>query len=216
MKRIVSDIHNAVQNSRKTIEFLNQNSAWTWIGEYPIAVLNEITRVKDSQTLEHLDKINFFNDKGFSEHTYTQEQINNLQQNTPNAIKSAYCLCLKKPQTQSYNFQEKFEHDCWKKVTDDGNFEAFVENSKFNDEDTSKTIETRLRDIMRSSKEIPSLKRIGFVWIVTLPKTTFIEDILEHYFLDNHVYIEKGRKISYIAWAESLAEVNMRYFVNKP
>lgn len=69
---------------------------------------------------------------------------------------------------------------------------------------------------MRSRKEIPSLKSIGFVWIVTLPITTKIEDILNHYFLDNHIYIEKGRKIVYIAWADKLAEINMRYFVNHP
>ena len=216
MKKIISDIHNAVQNSRKTIEFLAQNSSWAWSGHYPIAVVNEITRVKDEESLKKLEKINFFNAEGFSKNSYTKDEIEYLTHNIPTAIKTAYCLCLKKKHTDNYNFNEKFEHDRWKKVTDEENFEALVESSKFSDSDSSKVIETELRDIMRSRKEIPSLKAIGFVWIVTVPQTTKIEDILEHYFLDNHIFVEKGRKITYIAWAGRLADINMRYFVNTP
>ena len=216
MKKIVSDIHNAVQNSRKTIEFLTKNSSWTWVGNFPTAVVNEISRIKDEESLEKLQKINFFNAQGFSKNSYTAQEIKYLSQSVPNSIKTAYCLCMKEKHNGEYNFQEKFEHDRWKKVTDEDNFEALVEFSKFSDEDTSKGIETELRDIMRSAKEIPSLKAIGFVWIVTVPKTQKIEDILEHYFSDNHIFVEQGRKITYIAWGERLADINMRYFVNKP
>lgn len=216
MKKIISDIHNGVQNSRKTIEFLTQNSSWTWIGNYPIAVVNEITRIKDEESLKNLEKIHFFNSEGFSKSTYSKKEIEYLAQNVPSAIKTAYCLCLKKKDKNDYNFKEKFQHDRWKKVTDDDNFEALVEFSKFSDSDTSEIIETELRDIMRSCKEIPSLKVIGFVWIVTLPKTTKVVDILEHYFSDNHIYVEQGRKITYIAWDDRLADINMRYFVNTP
>jgi len=216
MKKIISDIHNAVQNSRKTIEFLTKNSSWTWFANYPIAVVNEITRVKDEDSLANLQAINFFNSQGFSTNTYTQKEIDYLCQNVPNAIKTAYCLCLKQKNNDDYNFKEKFQHDQWKKVTDENNFVALVESSKFNDEDNSEAIETELRDIMRSRKEIPSLKTIGFIWIVTLPQSTKIIDILEHYFLDNHIFVEKGRKITYIAWGDKLADINMRYFVNTP
>ncbi|MDQ7067473.1 MAG: hypothetical protein Q9M40_05620 [Sulfurimonas sp.] len=217
MKKIISDIHNGVQNSRKTIEFLQKNSKWSWIGDYPTAVVNEINRIEDEQTLKELEKINFFNEDGFSKHSYSKEEIKYLKQNAPSAIKTAYCLCLKKQRSGEYKFLEKFTHDRWKKVTDDEeNFEALVEFSKFSLDADSKIIETALRDIMRSSKEIPSLKRIGFVWIVTLPKTINIVDILEHYFGDNHIFVEQGRKITYIAWGDKLADINMRYFVNTP
>lgn len=216
MKKIISEIHNGVQNSRKTIEFLQQNSSRTWIGEYPTAIINEITRIKDEKVLNDLKEINFFNAEGFSKNSYTKEEIEHLKQNIPTSLKTAYCLCLKKRPSSDFHFQEKFQYDRWKKVTDEGNFEALVESSKFSDKDSSKVIETELRDIMRSAKEIPSLKAIGFVWIVTLPQTSKITDILEHYFLDNHIYVEKGRKITYIAWGEKLADINMRYFVNTP
>lgn len=216
MKKIISDIHNAIQNSRKTIEFLNQISSWTWVANYPIAIVHEVTRVKDKESLKNLEKVNFFNPQGFSKNSYTQEEIEYVIQNAPTSIKTAYCLCLKKQHDTTYNFLEKFEHDRWKKVTDENNFEALIESSKFNDEDSRKMIETTLRDSMRSAKEIPSLKKIGFVWIVTLPKTTKIIDILEHYFLDNHIFVEKGRKITYIAWGDTLADINMRYFVINP
>ena len=216
MKKIISDIHNAVQNSRKTIEFLTKNSSWTWVGNYPIAVVHEISRIKDEESLKNLEKINFFNTEGFSKNTYTKKDINYLIDTVPNAIKTSYCLCLKKQVNTDYIFKEKFEHDRWKKVKDEDNFVAFVESSKFNDSHSSKTIETDLRDIMRSAKEIPPLKAIGFVWIVSLPETTYVQDILEHYFLDNHIYVEHGRKITYIAWADKLGSINMRYFVNTP
>ncbi|SFV66212.1 hypothetical protein MNB_SM-4-1078 [hydrothermal vent metagenome] len=216
MKKIISDIHNGIQNSRKTIEFLTQNSKWTWVGDYPIAVVNEINRIEDEKSLKKLQEINFFDEEGFSKHSYTTDEIKYLKKNVPSAIKTAYCLCLKKQRSEDYNFKEKFTHDRWKKVTDEDNFDALVEFSKFTTDDDSKTIETALRDIMRSSKEIPSLKCIGFVWIVTLPKTTNIVDILEHYFGDDHIFVEAGRKITYIAWGDTLANINMRYFVNTP
>ncbi len=216
MKKIISDIHNAEQNSRKTIEFLKKNSAWTWVEDYPIAIVNEITRVKDEESLKKLNAISFFDAQGFSKNSYSKEEIKYLIENVPTAINTAYCLCLKKKPANEYNFVEKFQHDTWKKVTDEDNFEALVESSKFIDTDNSQSIETELRDIMRSRKEIPSLKAIGFVWIVTLPITTEIENILDHYFLDNHIFIERGRKIVYIAWADKLADINMRYFVNTP
>lgn len=216
MKKIISDIHNAIQNSRKTLEFLKKNSAWTWVGDYPIAIVNEITRVQDEESLKKLNTISFFDAQGFSKNSYTKEEINYLVENVPTSIKTAYLLCLKKKNSDEYNFVEKFQHDRWKKVIDEENFEALVEYSKFIDTDNSGSIETELRDIMRSRKEIPSLKAIGFVWIVTLPITTEIEDILNHYFLNNHIFIERGRKIVYIAWADKLADINMRYFVNTP
>ena len=217
MNRIICDIHNAEQNSRKTIEFLQKNSKYTWIADYPTAIVNEVTRVDDEESLNSLENMDFFNENGFSKNSYTKEEIRTLKESVPSAMKSTYCLCLKNRQDENYKFIEKFEHDRWKKAQDsEYNFEAFMESSKFAQTDSSKTIETHLRDIMRSAKEIPALKAIGFVWIVTVPKTIKIEDILQHYFLDNHVFIEKGRKTTYIAWGERLANINMRYFVNTP
>ncbi|HIP19771.1 MAG TPA: hypothetical protein EYG70_01450 [Sulfurimonas sp.] len=217
MQKIVCDIHNGVQNSRKTIEFLQKNSKWTWVGNYPIAIVNEINRIKDEESLKNLKAMGFFDGDGFSKHTYTTKEIKELKETAPLALKTAYCLCLKKQREGDYNFLEKFPHDRWKKVTDEtDNFEALVEFSKFSESDDSKTIETAIRDIMRSAKEIPSLKRIGFVWIVTLPKSVKVIDILEHYFGDNYIFVEAGRKITYIAWGDTLSGINMRYFVNTP
>jgi len=216
MKKLISQIHNAIQNSRKTVEFLNQISTFHWLENYPIALINEANRITDATQLQILNSLNFFDAEGFSKNSYTREELRELQENAPFALKNAYCLCLKKPQERQLSFREKYRHDKWKKVEDANNFELLMELSKFDDSASSKEIETELRDIMRSRKEIPSLKAIGFVWIVTLPKTTQIQDILEHYFSDNHIYVEKGRKVTYITWGEKLATINMRYFVNTP
>ena len=199
MNKIISDIHNAEQNSRKTIEFLTTQGKRKWLADYPIALVHEKHRIHDEESLTKLAHINFFDEHGFSKKTYTQREIVYLTEHIPLAIKTAYCLCLKEKQEEAFHFQEKFEHDRWKKIQDSGNFQAMLASSKFKDEDSSTAIETTLRDIMRSAKEIPAMKAIGFIWVVTVPKTTKIVDILEHYFLDNHVFIEKGRKVTYIA-----------------
>ncbi len=217
MNRIICDIHNAEQNSRKTIEFLTQNSSYYWIADYPVAVVHEKNRIENATTLTELEEINYFDAEGFSKKSYTQQEIRLLKNTFPETLKTVYCICLTKQAKGEYFFREKFEHDRWKKIQDQTfNMEAFVESSKFKDSDNSEMIETCLRDIMRSAKEIPSLKAIGFVWIVTLPKDTKVIDILEHYFGNNHIFIEKGRKITYIAWDERLANINMRQFVNTP
>jgi len=216
MIKIISDIHNAVQNSRKTVEFLLENSRRVWVAEYPIALLHKADRVEDTQTLETLGEIAFFDGAGFSKNNYTHKEIAYLIANAPNAIKCAYLICMREKQQSDFMFFEKHPHDKWKKIHDEGNFEAFVASSKFEESHTSKEIETALRDIMRSTKEIPSLRAIGFIWIATLPNSSKIEDILNHYFLDNHIYVQKGRKISFIAWSQKLANINMRHFVNTP
>ena len=216
MKKIISEIHNAIQNSRTTTEFLKENYKRRWVSNYPLALIHEECRVKDEEELQKLQSINFFNAEGFSKEEYTDKEIEYLRQNTPNAIKVAYLISLKNREELHYTFQAKHTHDKWKKVEDCGNFEAFVSSSKFNETQSSKDIESALRDILRSSKEISALKVCGFVWIVSLPQTTPIEEILEHYFKENYIYVKRGRKVSYIAWSEKLANINMRYFVNTP
>ena len=216
MNKIISDVHNAEQNSRKTVEFLTTQGKKRWIEGYPIALVNERKRITEEESLRKLAHINFFDEEGFSKKTYTQKEIIYLKEHVPLAIKTAYCLCVREEQKDTFDFQEKFKHDRWKKIQDDGNFLAMLSASKFKETDSSIAMETVLRDIMRSAKEIPAMKAIGFIWVVTLPKSSKIVDILEHYFLDNHVFIEKGRKITYIAWGDKLADINMRYFVNTP
>ena len=217
MKTIVRDIHNAVQNSRNTIEFLLTQTSRNWLDNFPVALIHDKNRITDATELTELQTLHFFNADGFSKENYTTEELRKLQEMTPYVTKNAYCICLKKDAPKTFSFKEKYHKDKWKKVQDvDHNFDALVEFSKFSNEDTSVTIETQIRDIMRSAKEIPSLKATGFIWILSVPKTTYVRDILEHYFGDNHIYVERGRKMTYIAWADLLSGINMRYFVNTP
>ncbi|MBN2815096.1 MAG: hypothetical protein JXQ67_00315 [Campylobacterales bacterium] len=217
MITIVRDIHNAVQNSRNTIEFLLEKTTRNWLEDYPVAVVHHKSRIENENQLKILEEMNFFDQDGYSSQNYSLQTLRTLQEKAPYAVKSAYCIALKEEQKDNFIFQEKFQKDKWKKVQDkELNFEALVSYSKFSTEDTSVMIETQIRNIMRSSKEIPSLKVSGFIWIVSLPKTTYIADILQHYFKDNHIYVERGRKITFIAWADRLADINMRYFVNTP
>ncbi|MEA3434639.1 MAG: hypothetical protein U9R13_08650, partial [Campylobacterota bacterium] len=77
-------------------------------------------------------------------------------------------------------------------------------------------IESELRDIMRSSKEVPSVKEIGFIWVVTVPGSIDLKRLLKHYFVDKYEIIQKEDQTIYIGWSDTLKEVNMRYFVCPP
>ncbi len=215
MKKILADIHNAVQNSRDIPAFLEQNSKQLWLHNTPIALLHDASRFEDEALHASLDALHFFDNEGFSKERYTPQEIIELQRDVPNAMRFAYLLCVQAA-PKEYLFKAKHLHDKYKKIQDDGNFQAFVTTAKFDQEANSKEIETQLRDLMRSAKEIAALKASAFIWIATLPKSTFVGDILEHYFGKNHIYVQKGRKISYIAWNQRLADINMRYFVNTP
>ncbi|QSZ42235.1 hypothetical protein GJV85_08990 [Sulfurimonas aquatica] len=216
MQTIIQDLKNALKSNQPLEEYLNKNSKYTWQKNYPIAIVHEYTRVKEPDTLAKMNELYFFGDDGFSQDMYTPKMIEFLNMQAPQYIKNASLLCYDGPLEHACTFKEKFPHDKWKKVLNNHNFKATVEISNFDSNASIMEIETELRDFMRSRKEIPSLKKIAFVWIVTLPNTTDITQIMEHYFLDNYASITDENTTTYIGWNEILNNINLRYFVVTP
>jgi hypothetical protein len=98
-------------------------------------------------------------------------------------------------------------------VQNPGNFKSVIELSIYNEDKDICEIELDLRDLMRSSKEVPSLKEIGFVWIAIVPSSMDIKKLFTHYFQQKFEIVANKDHITYIGWSDSLKEVNMRYFV---
>jgi hypothetical protein len=216
MQNIIDTLKNAILSNNPLIDSLNENSSLYWKENYPIKIVHEENRVKENEILSYLKSINFFNKNGFSPSKYTDELIELLNKKAPNYIQHSTLAVLKNDLNKKYSFKEKFIHDRWKKVVNDNDLQAIVEVSSFDSSKTICEIEIELRDIMRSRKEVPSLKPIGFIWLAKVQKSTDITKILKHYFADNFIKVVKNDEINYIGWNKELQKINMRYFVCIP
>lgn len=216
MQTIIKNIIDALKSKDSLVKYLNTHSEFTWQENYPIAIVHEQSRVKEPKTLEKMDELFFFGDDGFSQDMYTPKMIEFLNKNAPKYIKTASLLCFDAPKEHACTFAEKFTHDKWKKVVNTHDFQATVEISFFNTDKSTMEMETELRDFMRSRKEIPSLKTIGFIWIATVDDSTQITPIMKHYFLDNYTSVTKDNKTTFVGWNACLNDINLRYFVVTP
>ena len=50
-------------------------------------------------------------------------------------------------------------------------------------------IETDLRNLMRSSKEVPSLKEIGYIWVGEAPMELELDMVLTQYYQKNWLMV---------------------------
>lgn len=216
MLEIIDEIKVALKTNKSLIEGLNKKSFLCWQEDYPVAVVHESVRIKEKDIVESLRDKELLNSKGFSPNRYTDEMITILDSSAPRYIKKVDIMCLKGETHTSYTFNEKRPHDYWKKVENPGDFQSVIELSNYDANKDICQIESELRDIMRSSKEVPSVKEIGFIWVATVPKSIDLNRLLKHYFIEKYEIIQKEDQTIYIGWSDTLKEVNMRYFVCPP
>ncbi len=216
MTKIIDELKDILKTNKSLIESLNEKSSFAWQEDYPVAVVHESIRIKEKDIVESLKQEKLLNSEGFSPNHYTDEMIAVLDCSAPQYIKKVSVMCLKGEAHTSYTFKEKRPHDYWKKVENQGTFQAVIELSNYDESKDICQIESDLRNIMRSSKEVPSVKEIGFIWIVTVPSSIDLNRLLKHYFNDNYDVIQKEDQMIYIGWSDTLKEVNMRYFVCPP
>ena len=216
MIEIINELKDALKSNQSLIEGLSEKSSFTWQEDYPVAVVHESVRIKEKDIVESLIDNELLNSEGFSPNRYTDEMITVLDSSAPHYIKKVSIICLKSEPQTSYIFKEKRPHDYWKKVENPGTFQAVIELSNYDESKDICQIESELRDIMRSSKEVPSVKEIGFIWVATVPRSMDLNRLLKHYFIDKYEIIQKSDQTIYIGWSDTLGEVNMRYFVCPP
>ena len=205
-----------LKNSYIADEPLGTDSDLYYSKNYPIKIVHERTRVKEENILKELESIEFFDADGFSKNILTKDEIAFIEKNAANYIQTVSYALARTPFQDTYTFKEKFPHDRWKKIVNNDNIIAVLEESSFHVSQEICEIETQLRDIMRSRKEVPALKPIGFIWLAKVNKSTDITPIMQHYFLDDFIVFEKNNQKIYIGWNQKLQNINMRYFVCTP
>ena len=195
---------------------LGENSTFYYKANYPVKIVHETTRVQDEKLLQTLVSEGFFDENGFSKSSFSEKDIQFLTLNAAKQIQNVSYVVSQTRFSGNYTFQEKFPHDRWKKIRNTDNLNAVISITAFSSEKDICKIETQLRNIMRSNKEVPALKPIGFVWLAKVPKSVDITPIMQHYFLQNYISFEKNEEQIYIGWNKRLQDINMRYFVCQP
>lgn len=216
MQNIILGLKEAIEKEGSLVDNLNEYSPLVWQENYPVAVVHEKVRVKDEATLVLMEQEKLFDKEGITPQNYNSQEIDFFRKNSSNYLKIVTLMGMEKQGDGNYLFKEKRPHDYWKKIENQSNFKAVVECSTYDEDRSICQIEANLRDIMRSSKEVPSIKVVGFIWVATVPKSTDITSIMQHYFLKNYTGIEQGSQTIYIGWSPSLKKINMRYFVCPP
>jgi len=195
-------------------ERIDRDSPFLWESDFPVAVVHHRSRM-DEMTRKVFEDEEMFETGGYTPECYVPSTLREVSTKAPKGVKKVSFLAMGK-EDETYCYRPKREGDKWKKIVDNGTFRATVELSYYSDEHPICQIEAQLRDLMRSSKEIPSLKAVGFVWIAIVPKDYEINRLLEHYFPNEWMKIEEETHTAYIGWHEKLGEINMRYFICPP
>jgi len=216
VKKLIKILKESIGKEDAFMAALAQNREYCWQRDYPVAVVHEVRRVKEDKIKELLKVKKFFNEAGFTSSSWSAARIEELKNLVPQYVKSVSALVHKGNPHGFFLFQEKRAGDYWKKVSDDGSFVATVEYSHYTLGTDICQIEADLRDLMRSSKEVPSLKEIGYIWVVEAPMDLELDRVLAHYYKKDWMMVIGKQKIVYIGWHERLGSVDMRHFVCPP
>ncbi|MFT7879583.1 MAG: hypothetical protein ABXS91_04230 [Sulfurimonas sp.] len=212
MQEIITALKNALFSEDSLLGHLNQNSSYLWLEKYPVAVVHDKKRIKDEKIISWMEREGILDKNGLTLKEYDSQTISLMEKYVPATLKQVSLICLEGKNRMPYRFKEKRTYDYWKKIENPGNLKVVVEISHTEQRDICQ-IELELRDLMRSSKEVPVLKALGFVWVVYVPKAVDLKKLLRHYFSDNYEVLTSREHSVYIGWSDRLGEVNMRDFV---
>ncbi len=216
MQILIDSLKDALQAEGDLVNVLNTQSALCWQKEYPVAVVHEARRIKEEKVVSSLEKEKLLNAEGFTAKVWDEAMLAKMKELAPAYLKEVSILVHRFAPHTTFTFKEKREKDYWKKVVNDGSFVSTLEHSIYDENASLCQIESDLRDLMRSSKEVPSLKEIGFIWMVEAPMNIEIDRILAHYYGNNWMMVIAGQKTVYLGWHERLGSVDMRHFVCPP
>ena len=216
MQKIITTLTNALKHPDKFMESLADDDTFFYKKEYPVAVVHHEKRINHTNVAACLHEEGFLSTDGMTPEVYSDAMLKTFESCAPQYVKNVSLMCFSSTPKEGYAFKEKRSGDYWKKVVNPGNFKAVIEYAEYHaDEDICK-IEFDLRERMRSSKEVPQIKVLPFIWIVRLSTHVDIAKIMQHYYGDNFEIMAHANENIAIGWSTTLREVNMRYFVCPP
>ncbi len=216
MQTLIKTLKNALVEPDKFIENLRSVNEYHFREDYTVAVVHHEKRLKEKEVATCLKDKGYLDEDGYTLNDYDEQMLTGFRDCATDYVKKISLMCFASEVEERYTFKEKYAGDYWKKIVDPGNFKAVIEYAKYDQGEDICKIEFELRELMRSSKEVPSLKVLPYVWVARVSKDIDISRILKHYYGDNFEILEGESETIAIGWYKTLQEVNMRYFVCPP
>jgi len=216
MRTLIKTLKNALAQPDTFMKNLRSGEEFYFREKYQVAVVHHQKRIKEEEIASCLKNEGFLDADGYTLNDYDEKMLTTFGSCAAEYLKKVSLMCFSNEAKEMYTFQEKLPGDYWKKIVNPGNFEAVIEYSEYKDGEDICKVEFELRELMRSSKEVPSLKVLPYVWVARVSEGINISKIMQHYFGDDFELMEGNNEIVAIGWSKTLQEVNMRYFVCPP
>ncbi|MDQ7046670.1 MAG: hypothetical protein Q9M39_03280 [Sulfurovum sp.] len=214
---VILSSHTILIDAKKSLHILFTNTPYGCEKDYPVAVVHEASRIKESEALDYFKKNYLLNEEGYTPTEYFGNKLANISLNAPKYIQNVGFMLTTTKEIPVATYSNKFKHDYWKKITSVEGLEAVMDFSTLSSNSSKCEAEDALRAIIRKRKEVHQLKKIAFVWIVEInAKNPHIDTVMKHYFESNTMKVENGAITYYIGWSTPLHSINMRYFVCPP
>lgn len=182
-----------------------------WKTNYPIAIVHSQAKFKNKDDAVFFQEHKLFDKEGHTLSSYDEATFELLLNNASSSLKSVTLLALKQEPSSSIHYRPKRPTDYWKKIQEVEHIHSSFDFKTFENEDDICKVEFELREVIRSRKEVHSLKKIGFIWMAVTKKD--VSEVFRHYFGENYTRVNGNY---HIGWSETLKDINMRYFVCPP
>jgi len=214
---IILSSHTILVNARQSLHILFNTTPYGCAKNYPVAVVHEAKRIKEEDTLAYFKDNYLLDEDGYSHEEYPLSDLANISTNAPKYVQNVgYMLATEKKMPEP-TFFNKLKGDYWKKLKSVEGLEAVIDFSALSVEASDCEAEAALRTIIRKRKEVHQLKKIAFIWIVEINgENANVNTVMKHYFEEDVMIVNNGRKNYYVGWSTPLQSINMRYFVCAP
>ena len=176
--------------------------------DFLVAYVHSKMRLKDEKTQEAFKS--FLDENGHTPTSLTKEEHLFIKNNYPHLLQSVSYMCLLKQSKEEMVYKNKYSNDFWKKIQDVDSVKAVFDIAKVSNQSLCEA-EFSMREVIRKRKEVHLLKGLGYIYLMQSSQN--LSGLCEHYFGNKYLCINDTY---YLAYAKSLKEINMRYFLCQP
>ena len=221
-------------NLLETLNLLMKEIGLSVISSLPISVVKQHSRIKSPEIKDEILTQGLYDDKGEAYITYRVDTLKQFVSSYSSLFQTIDIVIMDQNKINEVVFATKRPNDYWTRMTNTQTIRAMIKKT-FLDSYTCTTstinkelqessngqwsVESDLRDDMRSKKENPDLREKPYISLyivdtVTLGEVKELKAMLEHYF-GNCVIVENQEQIMLLGHSDTLDEISLREFYKK-
>ena len=218
----------------KSLQNLIKSQDLEVLDALPISVVNQKSKIKSSQAECDITDEALYDEDGLAYDKYETNVLEPLLEKFPSIFQSIDRAIVDTTSMSTLVFESKRPNDYWKRLTNTDAIKAMVKMIPFDvyscnvstiekemqeSSNGQWSLESDLRDDMRSKKENPLLRQKPYI-VVFVPSEDMVTNplvlkaMLEHYFVDN-IVVQDGEKGYLLGYAKTLHEVSLKIFFKK-